>query len=103
MSSTNIDETFDYGMSAELFSSKASNGRRQPLSYKRFAQAAEAIRFAIEDLPPQSLIGTYLEVDGSRYESAEIRRLYESSRYPLPRKTNDPLDLRGASDEDAKP
>jgi hypothetical protein len=103
MSSTDSDESFDYGMSAELFSSKASNGRRQPLSYRRFAQAAEAIRFAIEDLPPQSLVGTYLEVDGARYESAEIRRLYASSRYPLPRKAIDPLDLRGASDRDANP
>jgi hypothetical protein len=89
MSATDINESFDYGMSAELFSSRASNGRRQPLSYRRFAQAAEAIRFAIEDLPPQSLIGTYLEVDESRYESAEIRRLYASARYPLPRRAVD--------------
>jgi hypothetical protein len=86
MSSTDISESFDYGMSAELFSSKASNGRRQPLSYRRFAQAAEAIRFAIEDLPQQSLVGTYLEVNELRYESAEIRRLYESVRYPLSRR-----------------
>jgi hypothetical protein len=89
MSSTDISESFDYGMSAELFSSKASNGRRQPLSYRRFAQAAEAIRFAIEDLPQQSLVGTYLEVNELRYESAEIRRLYESVRYPLSRRAVD--------------
>jgi hypothetical protein len=87
MTTTDIDETFDYGMSAELFSCKASNGRRQPLGYRRFPQAAEAIRFAIEDLPPHALIGTYLEVNESRYESADIRRLYASSRYPLLRKT----------------
>jgi len=86
MSSTDIDESFDYGMSAELFSCKVSNGRRQPLGYRRFAQAAEAIRFAIEDLSPQALVGTYLEVNESRYESAEIRRLYASSRYPLLRR-----------------
>jgi hypothetical protein len=89
MSSTDISESFDYGMSAELFSSKASNGRRQPLSYRRFAQAAEAVRFAIEDLPPQFLVGTYLEVNELRYESAEIRRLYASARYPLPRRAVD--------------
>lgn len=87
MSSTDIDESFDYGMSAELFSCKVNNGRRQPLGYRRFAQAAEAIRFAIEDLSPQALPGTYLEVNESRYESAEIRRLYASSRYPLVRRT----------------
>jgi hypothetical protein len=87
MSSTDIDESFDYSMSAELFSCKVSNGRRQPLGYRRFAQAAEAIRFAIEDLPPQALVGAYLEVNESRYETAEIRRLYASSRYPLRRKS----------------
>jgi len=94
MTSTDIAESFDYGMSAELFSSRSSSGRRQPLSYRRFAQAAEAIRFAIEDLPPQSLVGTYLEVNEIRYESAEIRRLYASARYPLPRKAADSASSR---------
>jgi hypothetical protein len=89
MSSTDTNELFDYGMDAELFSPKGSNGRRQTLSYRRFARAAEAIRFAIEDLPPQALVGTCLEVNESRYESAEIRRLYASSRYPLRRKAVD--------------
>jgi hypothetical protein len=90
MSTTEINALFDYGMSAELFSSKASHGRRQPLSYRRFARAAEAIRFAIEQLPSQSLVGTYLEVNESRYESGEIRRLYASARYPLPRRPEEP-------------
>jgi hypothetical protein len=86
MSSTDTSESFDYDMSAELFSSKASKGRRPPLGYRRFAQAAEAVRFVIEDLPPQFLVGTYLEVNELRYESAEIRRLYTSARYPLARR-----------------
>jgi len=84
-------EAFDYGTSAELFSSRGSRGRRQPLNYKRFASAAEAIRFAIEDLSPQCLMGTFLEVDDPRYESKGIQRLYASSRYPLPRKAADPI------------
>jgi hypothetical protein len=84
-------ELFDYGMNAELFASKGGPGRRQPLGYKRFARAAEAIRFAIENLPPQRLAGAYLEVDESRYASAEIRRLYESSDYPLARRAAGPL------------
>jgi hypothetical protein len=69
-----------------LFSTKGKNSRRQPLGYKRFARAADAIRFAIEELPPQFLSGTYLEVDEARYEGKEIRHLYESIDYPLVRR-----------------
>ena len=64
---------------------KPRNSRRAPLGYRRFARAADAIRFAIEDLPSQFLTGTYLEVDEIRYQHSEIRRLYESSDYPLAR------------------
>jgi hypothetical protein len=87
--STNPTEAFDYGTSAELFSAKRRKGRRHPLDYRRFASAAEALRFAIEDLPPQFFIDAYLEVDESRYQGEAIRRLYASSDYPLPRKVMD--------------
>ena len=60
--------------------------RRQPLGYRRFAQAADAIRFAIEELPRELLLGAYLEVDEERYGSEEIHRLYESTDYPLARR-----------------
>jgi len=82
----NSTASFDYTTDAELFSSKFSRRGRQPLIYWRFGSAAEAIRFAIEDLPAQFLVGTYLEVDESRFPSAEIRLLYASSHYPLARK-----------------
>ena len=84
-------ERFDYCTEAELFSTGYRNSRRQPLAYKRFARAADAIRFAIEELPPQLLVGTYLEVNELRYERTEIRRLYESADYPLARGAAGPL------------
>ena len=70
---------FDYNAAAELFATRKRLPRRQPFGYKRFAQAADAM----EDLPPESLVGAFLEVDARRYGSNDIRRLYESSEYPL--------------------
>jgi hypothetical protein len=84
---TAMDEMFDYSTEAELFSFRLRNSRHKPLRYKRFAHAADAIRFAVETLPPQLLIGTYLEVDEVRFEGTEIRRLYDSAHYPHPRAT----------------
>jgi hypothetical protein len=77
---------FDYRTEAELFSTRSRKSRRQPLGYRRFARAADAIRFAIEELPSQLLVGTYLEVDEERFEGSEIRRLYDSADYPLARR-----------------
>ena len=76
---------FNYSAAAELFPTRRRVPRRQPLGYRRFAQAAQAIRFAIEDVPPELLVGAYLEVNEQRYNSDQIRRLYEGADYPLPR------------------
>jgi len=77
---------FDYNAAAELFPTRRRVSRRQSLGYKRFARAAQAIRFAIEDVPPELLVGACLEVDEQRYGSDAIRRLYESDEYPLARR-----------------
>jgi hypothetical protein len=76
---------FDYNAAAELFPTRRRLPRRQSFGYKRFPQAAEAIRFAIENLPPECLVGAYLEVEEQRYGNDDIRRLYESAEYPLAR------------------
>jgi hypothetical protein len=77
---------FDYCAAAELFPSRRRLSRHQSFGYKRFTQASQAIRFAIENLPPECLVGAYLEVDEQRYDSNGIRRLYQSDEYPLSRR-----------------
>ena len=76
---------FDYAALAELYPARSWKGNAGRISYKRFEKAAEAVRFAIEVLPAQALLGTYLEVDEERFDSRQIRRLYDSKDYPLPR------------------
>lgn len=79
---------FDYGAPAELFPSRGTKGRSRVL-YKRFDTAAEAVRFAVEDVPPAALLGAYLEVDEARFGLQEIQSLYESPAYPLKRRKVD--------------
>jgi hypothetical protein len=44
-------EFFDYGASAELFPGRQRTKMTGAVTYKRFAVAAEAIRYAVEVLP----------------------------------------------------
>jgi hypothetical protein len=72
---------FDYTLPAELFISK----RKGKLGYRRFATAAEAIRFAVEEFPTRRRLPASLQVGDQRFGSDDIQRLYESSDYPLRR------------------
>jgi hypothetical protein len=83
---------FDYSTEAELSPTAsglfAANRRRmrQPIGYGRFVRAADAIRFAIEELPPGLLPAAELKVADERFDGDGIRRLYESVEYPLARR-----------------
>jgi len=75
---------FDYNAPAELFPTP-SKTRTGNLRYKRFDTAAEALRFAVEEIAAPALMGAYLEVDEERFGTQEIRYLYENAAYPLTR------------------
>lgn len=77
---------FDYDAEAELFPGAARPSRRQPVGYRRFASAAEALRFAMEELSPGALAGAALEVGDERFDSHAMRELYEAADYPLARR-----------------
>ena len=88
---------FDYNIAAELVptkndselsSGKRRRHRRYPVGYGRFARAAEAIRFAIEELPPEFLADACLEIGESLFDRSGIRRLYDSEDYPLVRRVD---------------
>jgi hypothetical protein len=81
--------TFDYGVPAELFIAKRKAGARQPLTYRRFATAAEAIRFAIEELPAVRALGAWMQVGDQRFDGDDIQRLYESDDYPSQRRLSE--------------
>ena len=59
---------------------------RPPLSYRRFATAAEAVRFAVEELPAVRTLGARMQVGEERFNGDDIRRLYESASYPRRRR-----------------
>ena len=78
---------FDYDAPAEVFACKSRGASPRPVTYRRFASGAEALRFAIEELPAEVLFGTVVEADDNRFDAQQIRNLYDSKRYPLQRRT----------------
>ena len=75
--------SIDYKASAELFPSRRY--AKSLARYRRFSTAAEAVQYVIEEMPAAWLVGTYLDIDGTRFEGKAIRTLYDADAYPLER------------------
>lgn len=76
---------FNYAGSAGLYAGYAMAERRGP-RYRRFETAAEALRFAVEDMRDTQQRGSLLEMDEARFDHNQIRALYDAPEYPLLRR-----------------
>ena len=78
-------KSFDYEAVAELFPTRSKKFNRQLARYRRFDRAADALRFAIEELPLQLFQGAYLEVEEERFNRVKHCAGFpaESVRYCL--------------------
>ena len=74
------DIAFDYSSPAELYLSK--RGRRHT-EYRRFATAAEAIGYAVEELRALRSLTAWMQVGDERFSGEEIQTLYAAGEYPL--------------------
>ena len=80
-------DSFDYNAPAELYPGR---NRKSPkkVTYRRFETAADAIRFAVEELPEVLLVGACIEINERRLNWKDIQTLYASEQYPLKRPLN---------------
>ena len=78
---------FDYTAPAELFPSRNRKVANK-VKYRRFDRAADAIRFAVEELPEPLLLGAFIEINEERLGHKDIRALYDSAEYPLAKRAS---------------
>jgi hypothetical protein len=71
---------FDYSSPAELYLSRR---RGRHTDYRRFATAAEAIRYAVEELRTRRSLTAWMHVGDKRFSKNDINRLYDDDDNPL--------------------
>ena len=80
-------DKFNFDAPAELFPSR-NRKIVNKIKYRRFDRAADAIRFAVEELPEPLLLGAFIEIDEERLGHKDIRALYDSAEYPLTKRAS---------------
>ena len=65
---------FDYSSPAELYLSRR---RGRHTDYRRFATAAEAIHYAVDELRTRRSLSAWMQVGEDRFNKEEINRLYD--------------------------
>ena len=70
---------FNYNSPAELYLSRP----RRHTDYRRFATAAEAIHYAVEELSTGRSLSAWMQVGDERFNKNEINRLHDDEDYPL--------------------
>jgi hypothetical protein len=75
---------FSYDVPAELYI-RYHHGPKRSLLHRRFATAAAALQFAMEDLPADAII--LLETEQERLEGPVLKAMYDADAYPLARAT----------------
>jgi len=78
--------SFDYNAPAELYPGRNRKSAKKA-SYRRFETAADAIRFAVEELPEPLLLGACIEINEQRLNYKDIQALYASEQYPLEKRS----------------
>jgi hypothetical protein len=78
-------EKFNFEAPADVYNVFGGMGKRRAMTYVRFDTGALAVQHVIEVLGPDKLKGSTIETDESQISADEIRAIYDSVDYPLPR------------------
>jgi hypothetical protein len=61
----------------ELFACRRPFGHPRLMVYRRFADVDEALRYAVEEIPRDALPSAVIQVNETRMNYKEIRKLYK--------------------------